>query len=273
MKNRGFAILSTFLLLTCFISCKKGGDPAADGSTKLVKINSDKYYGATLTYNDQNQLTNVAGFINPSTGEQYKYNAQGQVVEILAYYGATEPSSKQFVIHYQNNIPVSGKMKYSPPVSTKDVNPTYYIDSLAYKTTSGNVSEIKFFDRKTYNAKTNALISSRTDTTDKYQINYANGNLTSVKSNNAESTFLYGSKKGVISVHALKFVLNPENNPMLFSSNDLLESIINKSSVNEIKTVYSYTYNNANFPVSGTATRTWKSSTTIENASLDFQYQ
>lgn len=266
--------LSLFLFcIVILVSCKKGTEPVDDHNSKLVQITSDKIQGGSFRYNDQNQITDVAGFINPSTTEKYIYNNQGQITGISTLYSSAETRTKEFVINYQNNLPVSGRMKYNPNVGSKDINPIYYVDSLTYKTSNGNVTEIKFFDRKTYHAKTNVLLAFSTDTVDNYKMTYSNGNLLSVKSRYLNSTFTFGSKKGVVSSNKLKFVLNPEDNAILFSSNDLLESIINNTISDEVKTVYTYTYNQFNFPISSEVKRSWKSSSVVDNFSLTFQYE
>lgn len=182
----------------------------------------------------------------------YTYNKEGQIYEILVSYYNTSFSYRKITIYYQNGLPVSGKTNYDYVASSKEINPPSYIDSISYKTLNGQVSEIKYFDHKTYSR--GKLVSTNKDTTGRYIFSYAGNNLVKVNTGYSETEYTYGSKNGILSASRLKFVLNHEDSPILHSSNELISSIANKPSSNWNKRTYKYTYYKNNFPKSASVT-------------------
>jgi hypothetical protein len=222
-------------------------------STKLTKIQGIPPVNITgkIVYDSLSRITSISPY-GSIWSVKLSYNTDGQVTQL--YHDDWGGYSKTIFVNYKNGPPCSGKVIYHSPTTTRDNhNPEYTVDSLSYKTVAGLVTEIKYFDRKTYLRANNKLTSIEKDTTAKFILTYSNNNLIKVRKGNAESNYTYGSNNGIYSANRLKFVLYADKDfsPEAYSANELVSSTPLPSTGTK-QITYSYQYNRAGFPVSAT---------------------
>lgn len=258
-----------FCIILTSASCKKkdSGIKPEEIATTLNRININDQFEAFLEYDEKDRLVRYS---RGSEEEYFEYNEKNEVVKVTEINDFTSPSANgtRTTIFYKDGLPFSGSRIVNPPYS-KSPNLEYYVDSVSYKVVNNEVTVIKYFDRKSYSYYTHELTRSSTDTIGVQLFSYENKNLVSeTLSRDNTLKYTYGSKKGILSTKKLPFVLYGSALPILYGENELL------TSEDKVETrTYSYTYNQADIPVSAKVVVTYKADYAPSSYNQSFIYK
>lgn len=243
----------------------------ASGTTTL-------YY--QCDYNSNNNVTYIGG---PGFSTKYTYSGTSLITQVHCVPDITSTGYVTYDIVYDSgNQPLwgirtffKGGPTYSGP-SQAPSSTTIFLDSIRFKTTGGNVTEVRFFDRRSRVShfpnypSTNGFYWDTTLTTagmvETYQLSYTNDNINKIHSEDragkiVDREYAYGTKKGVMSDTRLPQIIAPDlilqypyvGLDMLFSfgKNDLLtakNTFVSENNRTET-TSFAYTYNKYEYPV------------------------
>ncbi len=275
MKSSCVTIMTGCILL--FFSCKK--DPPMPDTNQVqanskafpLKIVFDKSTTQTpwqvplpVGYNPDSTLSYMGG-----PGYYFSYNSQQSISGLRLN---TDLYTYNYNIHYNtNNLPDAGTRTYVK-VNNNNANSFDQVitDSIIYKLENGMVVEARFYNRriivaKNSNTNPNIIVSDTTyskDTVESYKITYLDGNINKIRLQEktgriVDMEYTYGTGKGIFYSCQQKFMVVPDQfliSGFLMivnhSKNELLRykrTYVSENNRVE-ESVYSYSFNQNNFP-------------------------
>ena len=291
MKPAYFAIIAAMPFF--FPSCSKTDGPnPLPVNDSIAPIGYKAYVNKVTGAGDQSTVVYfqcIYGVDNSVTyiGGGYSllnFSYSGtQSINMFRYTEAPTSARTEYTIVYDSaNQPqwgirtvIAGEPPYSGP-SRAPSSATIFLDSIRYKTVGGNITEIRFFDRRSatshypnFPSSTGAYLDTTltiAGTLETYQLSYLNDNITKIHSEDRagkiiDREYTYGTKKGMMYDIRLSPMIAPDlilQYPSLglgmlfsFSKNDLL--LIKNTFVSENNrtetTSLAYTYNKYEYPV------------------------